>query len=37
MPLLNPTITLKSPGKVREARVLTAEEAASFNRLTMQC
>lgn len=37
MPLLNPTITSKSPGKVREARVLRDEGAASFNRMTIQC
>lgn len=37
MPLLNPTITSKSPGKVKEAQVLADEEAASFNRLTVQC
>lgn len=36
MPLLNPTITSKSPGKAREAEHSRDEGAMPFNRMTMQ-
>ena len=36
MPLPNPTITSKSPGKAREAEHSRDEGAVPFNRMTMQ-